>query len=165
MADILQPPPLKDEMLRGKLLSHVWQRWFITDREKTNTKADKIGDGYENNIIIFDAEGNLADSGIDTTQLIILGNTAISADYTITDDDDVQHIQVTTGASDVTITLPTLADNPLRLLYITKVDSGAGEVIIDGEGTETVSGDLTRTIMFQYTTAQLKAGATEWLLI
>jgi hypothetical protein len=90
---------------------------------------------------------------------------AKSADYIVLDDDRVLHIEVTTGATDKIITLPTLADNLDRVLHITKVDAGAGEVIIDGEGTETIAGDLTKTIAYQYTTAQLKAGSSEWLLI
>ena len=112
-------------------------------------------------------EITVTDNGDGTVTLSFTNNITAekNADYTILDNDRILHIEVTTGAADKTITLPTLADNATREILITKVDSGAGEVIIDGEGTETVSGDLTRTIMFQYTTAQIKASANEWLLI
>ena len=148
-----------------RILSRPWKRWFDNVVDSIGTKADLDTDAVEDNLAIFDENGNVVDSGVDLTEIIVLGNTAISADYTITDIDGVQHLQVTTGASDITVTMPTLADNPVRAIYVTKVDSGAGTVIIDGEGAETISGEITKTIVFQYTTAQIKAGTTEWLLI
>lgn len=65
--------------------------------------------------------------------------TVSSANYPVLDSDGYSHILVTTGASDRTITLPTAADNSGRELFIKKVDSGAGEVIVDGEGAEKIN--------------------------
>ncbi|KKK43799.1 hypothetical protein LCGC14_3167920, partial [marine sediment metagenome] len=57
-----------------------------------------------------------------------------STDYTILDDDGFDVIEVTTGAVDRNITLPTLADNQGRILTIKKLDSGIGQVDVIGEG-------------------------------
>ena len=93
----------------------------------------------------------------------IYPSTPKSGDYVILDDDLVRFLEVTTGAAAITITLPTLADNQGRGILVCKADSGVGTVIIDGEGVETVMGDLTKTILFQYTTLHLIGGSGEWL--
>jgi len=87
---------------------------------------------------------------------------AKSADYTVTDTDGVEHILMTTSSTNRTITLPTAADNTYRTLTITKVDSGTGTVIIDGEGAETVNGAATLTLAAQYMAAVLVCNGTSW---
>lgn len=64
-------------------------------------------------------------------------NTA--ADYTVLDNDGFSFVRVTAGAADKTITLPTAAANTNRQITVLKEDSGAGGVIVDGEGAETIS--------------------------
>jgi len=103
---------------------------------------------------------------IDTRNISYAWNTVkVSANYTVLDTDEYLHLEVTTGASNITITLPTLADNADRVLFVTKIDSGAGTVIVDGEDTETINGDTTLVILFQYSNAQIKAGTDEWRVI
>jgi hypothetical protein len=89
-------------------------------------------------------------------------NAVASADYTITDTDGYSLINVTTGASNRTITLPTAADNSDRVIIIKKVDSGTGTVIIDGEGSETIDGATTYTLYFQYDSAVVKCDGSNW---
>jgi hypothetical protein len=92
------------------------------------------------------------------------GVLAKSADYTILDTDpDI--IEVTTAATDLTITLPTLADNQGRRIKIAKVDDGAGKVTIDCEGAETIDGVTNIDIDSQYDMAVLEAGSTGWHLV
>ena len=86
-----------------------------------------------------------------------------SENYTITDIDGYEIIAVTTAASDRTITLPTLADNQGRVLTIVKVDSGAGEVIVDGEGAETLGGFASLYLGKQYDFITLFGSAASWL--
>ena len=101
------------------------------------------------------------DSILDELQIASIKTT--SADYTILDDDHYTEVWITTGASDITITLPTLADNADRKIKIRKVDSGAGTVIVDGEGSETINGETTHTIYNQYGWADVIAGSSEWI--
>jgi len=166
MANLNQPAPIRTKMTGDDgLAERIWAKWFEAVRIIANTKLDPASDPIENNIVIFAEEGAIQDSGVDISAIIVLDNVEISENYTILDDDEYLHLQVTTGASDITITLPTLADNENRVFYITKVDSGSGDVIIAAEGTETITGEASRTIAFQYTTAQVKAGSNQWLLI
>ena len=90
---------------------------------------------------------------------------AQSGSYTVLDGDGYRVIGVTTGASDATITLPTAADNTDRRLTIVKADSDVGEVIIDGEGSETINGSLTQTLTSQYDKISLVCTGTEWLIV
>lgn len=92
-------------------------------------------------------------------------NSVSGANYTILDDDGYEHILVSAGASDRTITLPTAADNTGRKITITKSDSGAGHVIIDGEGSETINGSTTKTLYLQYRSISLICDGSEWFIV
>lgn len=92
-------------------------------------------------------------------------NAVSSADYTILDNDGYSLIDVTTGSTTRTVTLPTLADNVGRVLIISKADSGTGFVTIDGENAETINGAATKTLLGQYDFLTIKGFATEWRII
>jgi hypothetical protein len=101
-------------------------------------------------------------SGTQAWKYACVDTAAKSADYTITDTDMILHVLMTTAASDRTVTLPTAADNPNRIIKVTKVDSGAGTTIIDGEGAETISGAATIVLNGIYATATLQCDGTGW---
>jgi len=90
--------------------------------------------------------------------------TQTDTNHTITDS-GASVVRVSTGASDRTITLPTLADNLDRKITIVKVDSAAGDVIIDGEGAEAMEGRATITLVGQDSTLVIRASATEWEIL
>ena len=87
-----------------------------------------------------------------------------NADYTVLDNDGYGVINVTTGNTDRTITLPTATDNTGRKINIIKIDSGTGNVILDGESTETINGATTFTMVGQYATAEIVCNGTAWYL-
>lgn len=89
---------------------------------------------------------------------------AKSGNYTVTFGDAGALIEVTTGASDVTISLMPIAD-VWRGWSVTvrKVDTGAGKVIVDANGTELIDGYLTRKLWSQYDEAQvIKGSGASW---
>ena len=89
-----------------------------------------------------------------------------AGNYTVLDvmgDETV--VAVTSGGSDRTITLPTLADNFGKKVTVTKGDSGVGAVIIDGEGAETIVGKTTIEMTAQYESVTLVADSNEWLIV
>lgn len=92
-------------------------------------------------------------------------NAVSSANYTILDNDGYDIIAVSTGASDRTIDLPTAADNAGRKLHFVKTDSGAGKVIIDGEGTEAINSQTTYKLESQYSTATMYCTGAAWLVL
>jgi len=92
-----------------------------------------------------------------------------SAGATILDDDGIETVRCSTGASDQTFVLPTLADNLGRRIRFVKTDSGAGEVVLDGEGSETIlwpggSGTTVR-VGRQWQSTEVEASADGWQII
>jgi hypothetical protein len=90
-------------------------------------------------------------------------NAVSSADYTITDTDGYTTIAVSTGASDRTVTLPTLGDNQNRTIMVIKTDTGAGKVIIDGEGAETINSESNYYIFKQNDSVTITAYSAGWV--
>lgn len=87
---------------------------------------------------------------------------AKSADYTITDIDNIRTVLMTTGGTTRTVTLPTAADNDYRIITVKKVDSGVGLVTIDGEGAETIDGATTKTLTVQQDSITIQCDGTSW---
>jgi hypothetical protein len=85
--------------------------------------------------------------------------------FTVLDDDGYQVLLVTTAASDITINLPTASANTDRPLRIVKVDSGAGTVIVDGEGAELINETTTWVLNAQYQYLQIVCNGTKWVVV
>lgn len=90
-------------------------------------------------------------------------NAVSSADYTILDADGYSDIDFTTAAVDRTCTLPTLADNLGRIIFISKVDSGAGKVTVSREGSDTfLDGSTSIDLPNQGDTLAIKGSSSGW---
>ena len=90
-----------------------------------------------------------------------------TANYTITDaDPDIVVIGAITALNDTTITLPTAADNIGRIItVIINGDPGTKNVIVDGEGSETINGATTKTNSDIYSFLRLLCNGTGWNII
>jgi hypothetical protein len=88
-------------------------------------------------------------------------------DYTIDDSTTtlLDTLLVTTGGANRTITLPTAVDNNQRVISIIKIDSDSGEVIVDGEGSETINGATTQTLSDQYSHIRIKCDGSNWYIL
>lgn len=74
---------------------------------------------------------------------------------------------VGTGSGNVTATLPALSsisDSDVRLYIFIKVSSDGNQMIIDGDGSETINGATTQSTTTQYTVFRVMSRGTEWLL-
>jgi len=89
---------------------------------------------------------------------------AKSADYTITDSDQYGLIGVTTSTTNRTMTLPLAANNTDRRITIKKLDNASGQVIIDGNGSETIDGQLTVKMTDQYEAITVLCTGTAWVI-
>jgi hypothetical protein len=98
---------------------------------------------------------------ISALQALISGETATkqSTNYTAAAGD---FVLMSTGATDKTVTLPAAASNTDAVIVVKKYDAGAGNVIIDGNASETIDGDLTQTILSPLTSLTLHCDGTEW---
>lgn len=98
---------------------------------------------------------------------------AKSADFTVWTDDasgsPKDLYAVTTAASTITATLPTVASGDAslgRVVTIMKVDAGGGSVTIDADGSETINGSATVSLSSQYDYRTLVYdGSSEWIVI
>jgi len=92
------------------------------------------------------------------------GMTAVttkSGNYTVLTTDGFSTLLVT-AAADVTITLPSAASSTGRRLFIKKVDSGTGAVIVDGASSETIDGLTTVQVALQYDTIAIVCDGSNW---
>lgn len=92
-------------------------------------------------------------------------HTVTNGDYTVLDDDGYDLILFSTGSTTRTLTLPTASANSGRVITIKKTDGGSGYVIIDGEGSETVDGTLTKSLFFINNFRQLVCNGTSWFVV
>lgn len=92
------------------------------------------------------------------------GFTDQSADYIILDYDGFDLINMTTGASQKTVTLPAVANNAGRTITIKKIDNGAGTVLISVNG-GSIQGASSNTLTAQYSYITLKSDGAIWYVV
>lgn len=86
-----------------------------------------------------------------------------SANYTLTTADGI--VLATTGVSGITLTLPDATLNSGRVYFIKKVDSGLGVLTIATTSSQTIDGETTQTIAYQYYSLTIISNGTSWYLI
>lgn len=89
--------------------------------------------------------------------------TAKTATYTVEDGVDVVTGDTTGGA--FSITLPKAALHSGRLLVIKRINAGANNLTIDGDGAETIDGAATVALTTQWETRTLTSNGTAWLVL
>jgi hypothetical protein len=78
----------------------------------------------------------------------------------------VETVEVATaGASDITRTLPPASGLTERIVTVKKIDSGAGSVIVEGNGSETIDGALNYTLVNQWQYVRLLCDGLGWNVI
>lgn len=85
--------------------------------------------------------------------------------YTITDTDGYRTYEAATSTTNRTVTLPTVGDNTDRIITVKKSDSGSGTVTVDGENSETLDGDSSRVLAYQYDSITVQSNGTEWVVL
>jgi hypothetical protein len=95
-------------------------------------------------------------------EALFLDVKAKDANYTILASDSI--INGTGGAGGITITLPAAASSTGRIITITKVDAGAGDVTADGNGAETINGNATHDLTSQYESISIYCDGAEWFI-
>lgn len=83
-----------------------------------------------------------------------------TADYTLTATDFSVDADATAG--DITLTLPAAASHTGRIYLIRKTDSSVHTVTVDGNGSETINGALTRALSYQYESMIIQSDGTNW---
>jgi hypothetical protein len=83
-----------------------------------------------------------------------------TANYTLTTSDAVILGDATSGS--FTLILPTAVGNSGKTFYIKKIDASANTVTIDGNGLETIDGDIVQEIEYQNTAVTLISDGSNW---
>lgn len=125
-----------------------------------------IFDGENNNGVITWMEDEarfVFDSAVLVTGFHIAITTKTNTDYTLTKNDDV--VLFSTGDVDRTATLPAAATVVGKVYHIKKTDSGGGNVIIDGDGTETIDEDEVPEINGQFESFSIVSDGVGWHVI
>lgn len=135
--------------------SHLYFRWYIDCLADGGTS-----DSMQLSSAGLDVVGRITRTGPGKQSLL-----AKTANYTITDTDpDI--VVVGALSAHATITLPTALDNSGRIItVIIDGDPGAYNVIVDGEGSETINGAATKTNSDQYSYLTLLSNGTRWNII
>lgn len=122
-----------------------------------NTQHFVYGDMVVNGDIELDGELVLYDD-----PLGVIGNavTITATTATLNDTNDIVFINAASNA--VTVTLPAAADNISREYELICTDS-TNVVSITGNGSETISGDLTITLV-QYEAISIISDGTNWMV-
>jgi len=106
-----------------------------------------------------------------TSTLTSLELTTPSIEHTVnaistTPSDVVEGVNlVTCSAADITVTLPTAANGDGNIIHIKKLDATAYNVIVDGDGAETIDGSATVTLTTQYQVLTVVSDGTSWHII
>ncbi len=74
-----------------------------------------------------------------------------------------KHVLVDASSGDVTITLEAATSGAIHT--IKKIDNSNHKVIVDGNGNETIDGELTVELNLQYQYVTLVSDGTEWFII
>lgn len=102
--------------------------------------------------IVFATSGN-----IDVTSVVTVTTDTTLSDYTT--------VLVNAASAPVTITLPAAALSTNKIYRVKKIDATANIVIVEGNGAETIDGDLNITIAFQNSSMDIVSNGTSWYII
>jgi hypothetical protein len=133
-----------------------------------NTIQEEIANVIEGaNIQLNSADGDTRDQLLEAINSLTSDYTLVTfsgVDYTVLDGDGYTHFLFTCGAADRDLNLPTAADNANRRIVAIKVDSGAGSLIVDGEGAELINEVQTIELPKQYDFVVLFCDGTKWII-
>lgn len=145
------------------------EKWgIIAGTEKSLWFLPKSGGGGSVSIPYnggMTVEGIISSDGLSLTGPVKRSILSKTANYVITDTDpDVVVMGVISAHA--TITLPTAADNVGRIItVIIGGEPGAYNVVVDGEGAETINGAATKTNSDRYSYLRLLSTGSVWLII
>lgn len=88
----------------------------------------------------------------------------ITLDYTIMDNDTYGAIMCnyTSTSKSIKVTLPTLADNQGRLIYIKNIANGL--TVVEPEGSELIDNSTYQNLYSDFDNIEIIAGSTSWLI-
>lgn len=128
-------------------------RFIGEDAARTVTIRDgRLGIGNDNPASTLDISGSISKPIETITTNTLLDNTHST-------------ILVDAASGDLTIDLPAATACKGRLYCVKKIDSTTNTITIDGNGTETIDGDLVKQINIQYVSITIQSDGSNWYII
>ena len=112
----------------------------------------------------YDRLRTLAERAVLFDSLVVAVVTVITTSVTLTNTDVVALVDDDTAGGAVTINLPPAAENAGRILHVKKLGT-TGNVIIDGNASETIDGATTQVITTQFDSARMVCDGSNWFII
>lgn len=132
---------------------------------KSETKTRAIDQALEGYVRLVPQSASIeAGATLPATALDLTITTVTSTSYTVDADDDIILVDDDTAGGVVTITLLPSATAPSRRIDIKKIGSTAN-VIVDGDGTETIDGGLTATLTVKDETFTVAPDGSNWHIV
>lgn len=130
----------------------------------TTTNQFKGDNGTALSAFATTAAATPSASGTVTSYIPVVKSSVLStsSNYTVTETDGYEYIDVTTGAGGITITLPAASVSAGRPLTIKKVDSGVGRLTVTRAGSDTIDGLTSVTGKTQYDAIEIFSDGTNW---
>lgn len=126
-----------------------------TAKPNTLIERDSAGDAAVNKLT--------AEAAMHSKGALFVEPAARTASHAITASNGIELVTAAGGA--VTYTLPAASACDGQVVIIKRTDSGANLVTIDGNGAETIDGDLTIFLTVQYETVWLVSDGAGWHLL
>jgi len=91
-------------------------------------------------------------------------HTTTAASYTAGDNGE-SIVLADASSNAITVTLPPAADYANETLTVKKIDTTGNQVDIDGDGTETIDNELSKSVNVPYTSIDVVSDGSNWWII
>jgi hypothetical protein len=106
--------------------------------------------------------GNLRRANVTTTSPVFMATETITTDATLDETNGL--VLVDASGGDVVVTLPTAVGITGRSYEIKKTDTSVNTVTVDGDGTETIDGELTQDVPY-LATIVVRSDGSNWFIV
>jgi hypothetical protein len=115
--------------------------------EYDKNKFESLLKRFENAINTLVTDQNHQVTLLETSRQVTVGDSMVVVDA---------------SASAVTVTLPLAKDANQKRMAFKKLDPGGNQVIVTGNGSETIDGANTSTLSVQYSTLEIVSNGSTW---
>ena len=133
------------------------------DANADSLQIDNLASGTLDNVLMHDPATGKVVTGTVSSVLNSNTITSVSGNYTALSTDDI--VLVDASGGDVTITLPLVANNNGKVLRVKKDEGSANNVVIDGNGAETIDGSTSQTTNVPWTGWVIACNGSKWSIV
>lgn len=171
---VTNPVPSRNTVICEKVYPNPSQgavRFLATSQNGANVvivrsegvTVSQVASNMTGNSVIYETSTDKVSNKSTTVAGLSLATVVKTSNYVVTALDSTLLCNALGGA--ITITLPSAASIPGRLLTIKKTDSSIYSITVDANSTETIDGELTVSISYQYESVTIQSDGSNWHII